>query len=400
MKKAPLLFLCHRIPFPPNKGDKIATFNLLKFLSSHFDVFLGYFVDERDDLAYVDALADYCVESFYVDICDRRQSVSGLKALYKGLSVTEAHYLSDEMQTWVDTIIEQQHINNVFVYSSGIYQFVENYTERHLVIDLCDIDSDKWRQYAENKPWFLRWIYQREQRLLSAYEQEILAQARYVGLVTEDESKLFCSLSPEKFADKIKTIPNGVDTVFFDPNATFDRPAELVTQSLSICFTGAMDYWANEDAVVWFCQHVWPKVRVSYAHCQFNIVGGNPTANVQKLAQLSGVNVTGRVPDVRPYIAEAQLVVAPMRIARGVQNKVLEGMSMAKVVVMTSMAQEGIEIDANIARYVVDDADEMAVLINQLLAQSLTEQGQYNRQWILNKFSWNGALKSLPTLFE
>jgi sugar transferase (PEP-CTERM/EpsH1 system associated) len=361
-KKTPLLFLCHRMPFPPNKGDKITTFNLLKFLSKRYDVHLGCFIDDEFDRQYIKELDKYCSSSMCLDICARKQSTSGIKALLSGNSVSVQHYISSEFQHWVDTTISKYSIDKLFVYSSGMSQFIENpqYRNKTRILDMADVDSDKWRQYAENKPWYSRWIYSREQMLLKQHEQNVLAEFEAITLITDDEAALFRTISPKKYQDKIVTLSNGVDTEYFSPSAEFDLTdlPELSTHAIS--FTGAMDYWANEDAVVWFCQYVWPIILTKYPQCVFYIVGGKPSEKVKKLADNTGVVVTGRVPDVRPYLAASILAVAPMRIARGVQNKVLEAMAMAKPVVMTSMGQEGIEVNGEQKALVIDDASVMA----------------------------------------
>ena len=401
MTKTPILFLCHRIPFPPNKGDKITTFNLLMFLSSRYDVHLGCFVDDEFDRQYIEELAKYCKSYYCEDICDRSQAKSGIKSLLTGQSVSVAHYNSTSFQTWVDDTISTNNLEKLFVYSSGMSQFIDfsRYATKTRVLDMADVDSDKWRQYAENKPWYSKWIYSREQRILEKYEQKILADFQALTLITDDEAALFRSISPSQQHDKIVTLANGVDTEYFSPEAEFDLTDLPKLNHLSISFTGAMDYWANEDAVVWFCQHVWQKVKAEFPDCTFYIVGGKPSDKVQKLAQLPGVVVTGRVPDVRPYLDASVIAVAPMRIARGVQNKVLEAMAMAKPVVMTSMGQEGIEVDDYQKSLVIDEPNLMAEKIIALIKKDERKYAQ-NREWIIHRYSWAGALEKLPSLLN
>jgi sugar transferase (PEP-CTERM/EpsH1 system associated) len=398
-KKEPLLFLCHRIPFPPNKGDKITTFNLLKYLSERYIVHLGCFIDDEFDRQYVQELEQFCQSSFCLDICQRRQSTSGVKALLTGESVSTAHYRSVEFQTWVDETVTENNIDLLFIYSSGMSQFVEHeqYHDKTRVLDMADIDSDKWRQYAENKPWYTRWIYSREQKILAKHEQRVLQDFEAVTFITDEEAELFRTMSDESYQEKIYTLSNGVDTDYFDPNAEFDLTDLPKLVSPSICFTGAMDYWANVDAVVWFCKNVWPQVLIKIPTCTFYIVGGKPPVKVTQLESLKGVVVTGRVPDVRPYLANSKLAIAPMRIARGVQNKVLEAMAMAVPVVMTSMGQEGIQVDATQKALVHDNPMDMAESIIGLLEKATIDYSQ-NRQWIIKHYSWNGALEKLPSL--
>ncbi|TKB03481.1 TIGR03087 family PEP-CTERM/XrtA system glycosyltransferase [Alteromonas portus] len=401
--KPPLLFLCHRMPFPPNKGDKITTFNLMNYLSKRFDLYLGSFIDDEFDKKYIDEVKAYCREVKFIDITRKRYLTSGLKSLMLAESVSTAHYRNEELQSWVHEVIDEHRIEYLFVYSSGMAQFIDFpvYKNKKRVLDMADIDSDKWRQYCENKPFYSKIIYAREYKLLKKLEQKILSEFDAITLITDEERDLFKSLSPKAFSNKIITLSNGVDTDYFDPSAQFDHTDSPLAESLSICFTGAMDYWANEDAVVWFCEKVWPLIIEEHPALIFYIVGGKPTERVKKLASIKGVFVTGRVVDVRPYIDKALVAVATLRIARGVQNKVLEAMSMAKPVVMTSMAQEGIALPTEQKRLVIDDEAIMAQTILNLVSDNArsTAIGEENRKWIVDRYSWEGALKPLDKLY-
>jgi sugar transferase (PEP-CTERM/EpsH1 system associated) len=398
---SPILFLCHRIPFPPNKGDKIATFNLLKFLSKHYQVHLGYFLDDSYDRQYIEQLKPYCVSSFELDISTRRQSLSGIKAILLGSSVSTTHYRSALFQRWVDDTIKRYQIEKLYVYSSAMAQFInhQRYQHKKRILNMTDIDSDKWRQYALSKPWYSQWIYSREHTELAHFEQQVLTSFDAVTLVTKQETALFSQMSPPSMKNKIHTLTNGVDTGYFDPDAAFDNTALPLMSSPALCFTGAMDYWANIDAVVGFCNDVWPHILAQYPSCKFYIVGGNPPSKVTELMSITGIVVTGRVPDVRPYLAHCNVAVAPMQIARGIQNKVLEAMAMAKPVVMSSMAQEGIDLTQNQRGLIHDSPMAMAQCINKLLSLSSTNYHE-NRQWIIKHYSWNGALRKLPQLID
>ncbi|MFD3319308.1 TIGR03087 family PEP-CTERM/XrtA system glycosyltransferase [Alteromonas macleodii] len=403
LMKPPLLFLCHRMPFPPNKGDKITTFNLMNYLSKRFDLYLGSFIDDEFDKKFIDEVKAYCREVKFIDITRKRYLTSGLKSLVLAESVSTAHYRNEELQRWVHKVINEHGIDYLFVYSSGMAQFIDfpEYKDKKRVLDMADVDSDKWRQYCENKPFYSKIIYAREYKLLKTLEQKILSEFDAITLITDEERDLFKSLSPKAYSDKIVTLSNGVDTDYFDPLAKFDHTDSPCAESLSICFTGAMDYWANEDAVVWFCEKVWPLIIEEHPALIFYIVGGKPTERVKKLASIKGVFVTGRVVDVRPYIDKALVAVATLRIARGVQNKVLEAMSMAKPVVMTSMAQEGIALPTEQKRLVIDDEAIMAQTILNLVSDNArsTVIGEKNRKWIVERYSWEGALKPLDKLY-
>ena len=402
--KLPVLFICHRIPYPPNKGDKIATFNIMKFLSEHYDLHLATFVDEPEDRQYKKTVKQYCSSVKFVDICHKTNLSSGLKSILKGLPVSIAHYHSDEMQEFVDATLSHYNIKNVVVYSSGVAQFASGpqYSELNRLLNMTDIDSDKWRQYAAKKAFPASFIYNREARLLATHEQAYLKEFDKVSLVTSDETKLFKSMSPQSLHEKIITITNGVDTNYFDPSAEFDFTDKPVHQEKMVCFTGAMDYWANVDAVVWFCENVWPKVLNIVPEATFYVVGGKPTPQVQKLSELPGVIVTGRVVDVRPFIAAADVCVGPLQIARGIQNKMLEAMSMAKPVVMTSLAAEGIELNETQQQCITDDPIQFAELIVGVLSapNNFIQEGVDNRNWITQKYGWEAALSPISKIFN
>lgn len=401
--KTPLLFLCHRMPFPPNKGDKIATFNLMKYLSKRFDLYLGCFIDDEFDFQYKDEVAKYCKETCFIDISSKRYIVSGIRSLVARTPVSVEHYKSASLQKWVDHVVAANDIDYLFAYCSSVAQFITpaRFANKKRVLDMCDVDSDKWRQYCENKPLHSKLIYGREYRLLSDYEQFLLRELDGITLVTDEERELFRKLSPQSYSEKISTLSNGVDIAYFSPDAEYDYTDQPQCDGPSICFTGAMDYWANEDAVVWFAEHVWPELSKACPNLTFYIVGGNPSERVKDIANLENVIVTGRVVDVRPFIAHATVCVATLRIARGVQNKVLEAMAMNKPVVMTSMAQEGIALPLSQQSFVQDTPSAVLSAIKQLLEspELAYSVGKENRGWIETHYSWDGALKPLDTIF-
>lgn len=398
MAKPALLYLCHRIPYPPNKGDKIRSFNLLKALAEQFDIYLACFVDDPYDWQYEDRLSQWCQDYLCVGQNKLVSKLKGLTAFVTGQPITLPYYSSRSLQAWVNNTMAQVKPSHVLVFSSAMAQFVAGpaFDNVKKIIDLVDVDSDKWRQYAENHQGIQRWIYQREHLKLAAYEQQCLARFEQTLLVSDDEAALFRRISAPAHQHKIKALLNGVDTLFFDPTVA-TAAAELPCATPYLVFTGAMDYWANVDAVRWFVSEVWPMLAGVHPELKFYIVGGKPTAEVQALAS-ERIIVTGRVHDVRPYISQAAIVVAPLRIARGIQNKVLEAMSMAKPIVATGMAMEGINAPLHQALQQSDDADRFAEYCLSMLA-SQPDAGQ-NRQWVLDNFTWQATLAPLTNWSE
>lgn len=386
-----LLYLVHRIPYPPNKGDKIRSFHFLRALAERYQVFLATFVDDPDDRQYIDALKPFCRESLCVDLNPRTGKLKSLQGLLSGEALSLPYYRNCQLQSWVDRMVAEHHIDRALIFSSPMAQYLTNHPSIRMVADYVDVDSDKWRQYAVSKRWPASWIYRREAEKLLQYETAMAGRAEMTLFVSRQEAQLFKQLAPG-CADKIGHVNNGVDTDFFDPELSFSSP--FPENQPAIVFTGAMDYWANVDAVQWFAQQVFPLVKQRFPAVKFYIVGSKPAKVVQQLADVdTSVVVTGRVDDVRPYVAFADVVVAPLRIARGIQNKVLEAMAMARPIVASSAAMEGIAADSLMNVAIADEPQEYAAKVVEYLQSSIKRIPE-NRVYVQDHFSWrhNGEL--------
>lgn len=394
-----VLYLAHRLPYPPNKGDKIRSYHLLKHLASHYQVFLGTFIDDPHDWQYVEQIKPLCTEVFIRPINPLWAKCKALSGFVTGQPLTLPYYTDSKMKHWVKTVLANQGINNVLVFSSAMGQFVDGNGQAAFrkIIDFVDVDSDKWRQYSEKKSGLAAWVYRREARQLQIYEKQLARSAAASLFVSEQEAKLFKQLAKDQ-ADQIYAMRNGVDLNYFNPQVAFN-PIPPLSGSARIVFTGAMDYWANVEAVTWFAKEVLPLLTQVQPDLHFYIVGGNPTSEVQQLAS-PHVTVTGRVDDVRPYIDAADLVVAPLRIARGIQNKVLEAMAMAKWVVATEQAMEGINPPKEIADTLPAMAQPMAdTILARLNVTDRQTSHQAARQWVAQHFSWESSLQQLNQWF-
>jgi len=393
-----VLFLCHRIPYPPNKGDKIASWQVMKALCGRATVHLGTFIDDPADSEHRARMEAMTGESCILDLKPLPRLLRAARGLLSGEALSVAMLRDARMQRWVDDLLSRHRIDHVVAFSSQMAPYVMHHTRgRRSVMDFCDVDSEKWRAYAADKAFPKSWVYAREGRALGHLERRAAAAFDASCFVTEPEAALFRQLYPE-LADRAHCIPNGVDHAYFDPAAYF-APVPL-DGAPRLVFTGAMDYWANVDAVVWFCAEVWPLLRARHPQASFTIVGGKPTAEVQALASRPGVNVTGRVADVRPYVQAADVVVAPLRIARGVQNKVLEGMAMARPVVATSGAFTGIEATPGSHMLVADTAQDYLAAIERFLAAPdyAAACGRAARAVVLERYDWTGSMNRLLCL--
>jgi sugar transferase (PEP-CTERM/EpsH1 system associated) len=391
-----LLFLTHRMPYPPNKGDKIRSFHMLRHLSQHYQVHLGTFVDDEADWRHVDTTRSFCGESHFATLNPSTARLRSLSGLLAGQALTLPYYYNAGMQHWVNDLLAKHPIHRILVFSSAMAQYVRQAGGRKRVIDFVDIDSDKWMQYAKSKHWPLSWLYRREGKLLLRYEREIAREFDASLFVSREEAELFKHLAPES-ADKTGYFSNGVDTGYFSPEREYPNPYPEDDQVL--VFTGAMDYWPNIDAVKWFAGEIFPAIHAAHPQTRFYIVGSRPSAAVSELARLPGISVTGTVADIRPYLAYARLAVAPLRIARGLQNKVLEAMAMEKIVVSSPQAAEGIQATPGEELHVASSVQEFGQTILTLLAEKTSgPMGKAARARILSDYDWDSCLARVDAL--
>ena len=392
-----LLFLAHRIPYPPNKGDKIRSYHLLKHLSERYRVHLGTFIDDPDDWQHVDRVKELCGATHFARLDPRTARLRSLTGLATNQPLTLCYYRDAGMQAWVARVQRELPIRRVLVFSSAMAQYAAQTGQARRIVDFVDIDSDKWRQYAEKKPWPMSWLYRREGRQLLRYERQVAQNFDASLFVSQAEAELFRELAPES-AHKTRHFNNGVDAGYFSP--AHDHPSPYPADEAPIVFTGAMDYWPNVDAVQWFAQEVLPAVLAQHAAARFYIVGARPAAAVRALAELAGVRVTGAVADVRPYLAHARLAVAPLRIARGIQNKVLEAMAMAKPVVASAQALEGIAASVGAEVLLARNGAEFVDSVLSLLQQPRDTMGEAARARVLADYTWERNLGIVDELLE
>lgn len=394
-----LLYLVHRIPYPPNKGDKIRSFHLLRHLAQRYRIHLGAFVDDPADWAHGETLRRWVEgELCLLPLSRRRALLRSLTGLVTGRPLTLPYYRDRRMERWVKARLSQG-VRRALVYSSSMAQYLLPYQEVHRIIDFVDMDSDKWRQYAGSHPFPLSLLYRREAARLFAFERSVARAFAASLFVSPAEAELFRRQAPESAA-RVFAISNGVDTEYFSPQASLPSPYPPGEQA--VVFTGAMDYWANVDAVCWFAEAVWPALSAAHPAAVFYIVGARPEARVRALAGLPRVVVTGAVADVRPYLAHARLAVAPLRIARGIQNKVLEAMAMARATVVSPQALEGIAARPGEEVAVADGAGEFLSRCAALLADPARAEvlGRRARARVLADYGWDAHLARLDGLLE
>lgn len=392
-----LLYLVHRIPYPPNKGDKIRSYHLLKYLSTRYHVHLGTFIDDPNDWQYVDTVKALCASSHFAALNPRTARIKSLTGLMNGRPLSLDYYRNQGLGAWVKNTLSQHPVERVLVFSSAMAQYAMQAKKARRVIDFVDIDSDKWRQYAENKAWPMSWVYGRESRELLRYEREVAAAFHASLFVSQAEAELFRKLAPD-VANKVGHFCNGVDTDYFSPDRHYPNP--YASNAHAIVFTGAMDYWPNVDAVEWFAREMLPSIRLAHPEAVFYIVGSRPTPQVEALAQLPGVKVTGAVPDIRPYVAHANVAVAPLRIARGIQNKVLEAMAMAKITIVSPEALEGIAAEPGRDLLLANGTKEFTSAVCNVLSGSHQDMGAAARACVISGYGWESHLNNVQQLLN
>lgn len=393
-----LLYLAHRLPYPPNKGDKVRTFHEVKFLAQRYIVHLGTFVDDRTDWEHCDKLRELCGETCFIPLSPFWARVKSARGFVSGEALSVAFYRDRRISRWVDRLLRERPVGRVALYSSPMAQYVLHWNSIVRVATLADVDSDKWRQYASTKRWPLSWVYARESRKLLEFERRVAHECEATVLAATHEAEFFRQLAPES-ATRIFDICNGVDSDYFSPEHELANPYD--NDVMPIVFTGAMDYWPNIDAVEWFAREVFPTIRKQHRSAWFYIVGMRPVARLNRLRQTEGITITGGVPDVRPYLAHAAVAVAPLRISRGIQNKVLEAMAMGLPVVISTQAAEGISARAGEEVLVADSAEAYIREVTRALAGSVAQQvGRAARSRVVTSYSWPANLERLVHLLE
>lgn len=395
---ARILFLAHRIPFPPNKGDKIRSWHFLEHLAKRHSIHLGFYVDNPKDIQHVAHL-----ENLFDTVCWQyvgpvRQKLGMLWGLLSGKPLTTAAYPKQKLRAYVRRLMDAGEVDAVFLFSGAVAALVDMKSSKApVVLDLVDVDSAKWAQYAPGAGFPMSWVYRREAHLLAVFEKAFADTADRTLFVSDDEAELFRS-TVFKNGDpaRIGYVNNGVDIAHFDPGR-FDAAQE----NQIVIFTGAMDYHPNIEAAEWFVGHVWPLVLKENPQAIFVIAGAPVHPRVSALAGET-VKVLGFVDDMAEEISRAAIVVAPLQTARGIQNKVLEGMAMAKAVIATPEAKEGIDAAEGEHLIVADGAEAFAGAVLSLLSEPPKAKtiGTAARAHMERHYHWDACLTELDRIFD
>jgi len=390
-----ILFLTHRVAYPPNKGDKLRAFNIIKHLSGQHSIHLACVTENRDELKYANELTAYCksVNIVYMGVIWRK--IKSLFCLLSGRPLTLPYFYSYRLHKKIKESINTEKYGLIYIYSSSMAQYVLDINGIPKIMDFIDVDSEKWRQYSQYTGFPLNIVYKLESRRLRKYEEKIANLVDHCIVVSQEERALFKSFLRSTADEKISVVSNGVDFQYF-------KPASLSYEKGRLIFTGAMDYFANVDAILYFYKEIFPLIKKQVPLVKLYIVGSNPAGEIKKLAADKDVIVTGFVKDIRPYLEKSAVCVVPLRIGRGIRNKILEAMSMGVPVVAMSEAVFGIEAKDNEELFVEDNPGDfvertIALLKDQDLRLRLSQNG---RKFIENNYNWGSNLAKLDTIIE
>ena len=378
-----ILFVAHRLPWPPVKGDKIRSSRWIEALSARHEVYLGAFAESGTEREAGEALRGRVAE---LAVFRRPPRIAGARAFLTGTSLTEAVYRSRAMGAFVRRIVAEQCPEVAIGFSAATARYLEG-LKIPRILDLVDVDSVKWRRYGESR--FPRALYRFEARRLARREVAILDGFTRVTVVSRAEAARL----PAGHG-RLEVLRNGVDSEYFAP------PAGPAPDGDGLVFTGAMDYPPNAEGVEWFVRRVLPRIQRERPSAAITIVGSNPAAGVRALARRPGVRVTGAVADVRPALHAAAVAVAPILTAMGVQNKVLEAMAAERPVVATAGAAEGLDVAPGRELLVADGEEAFAEAVVSLLrdtgaARALARAG---RRRVLADYAWGPVLMRMEAM--
>lgn len=398
-----ILFLAHRLPFPPDRGDKIRSHHILQRLARIAPVHVATFADDPGDLAHEGMLAGLA-RSYCLRVRSKPLWRAGLEAVFKREPVSVAAFRDENIARYVRDVIATGTIGSIYVFSGQMGQYVPDDFSGRVLMDLVDVDSAKFDAYAMEGGFPRRLIDAREGRLLRIEEERLGRRSCETLLVSEAEAALFRSRLADPAGVTVLALCNGIDAEFFDPaDEVGHLPSSFAgTSGPNIVFTGQMDYAPNIAAAERLIQRILPGLRARFPHAECHIVGRNPPPVLCAFDGHDGVRVWGSVPDVRPFVGAADLVVVPLDIARGVQNKVLEAMAMARPIVLTSGAATGIGARDNIHFAVADDDADLIRRASELLGRPElgARMGTAARQYVIENLGWDAVLQRLEGLIS
>jgi len=385
-----ILMLAHRLPYPPTTGDRIRAYHVARGLAARHHVTLACPLS-ADELPAAQMLREHIPDMEYAALSSLRRWTRALAGVAAGTPISVGYFSSPTLARRIRERVHNAHYDVVYVLSSSMAQYVPSGVP--VLIDFQDVDSEKFARYGAEGATPLRWIFRLEAHRLRRYERTAARRATLAVFVTDAEAMSFRSIAPEA---TIEVVTGGVDTEYFHARTTVKASAP------TIIFTGALDYLPNVDAVRYFSDAILPHVRRHVSEARFVVVGRHPVRAIRRLAGRPGISVVADVPDVRPYLAAAHVAVAPLRITRGLPNKVLEAMAMGLPVVATPATAPAIDAEVGTQWFVEDSPRAFGARVAALLtdAGGRVRVGTAARRLVETRYSWSATLGRLERLIE
>jgi polysaccharide biosynthesis protein PslH len=388
-----ILFLVHRLPYPPDKGDRIRTYHILKYLAERATVHVACLADEHVGEAAVTALRRFAAQVAVVRIDGPGRWLRALGSLLTGASISEGAFASADLRASLRQWAQATRFRACLASASSLVPYLRlpELREVPAIVDLIDVDSQKWLDYAAASKIPRRWLYRLAASRLRRVERQLASWAHGVVVTTPVEAAIYDSFAGPGTA---RVVANGVDLDYFRPEPGETEPACV--------FVGALDYRPNVEGVCWFCREVWPVLRQRRPDARLLLVGRRPAPAVQRLGGQSGVEVVGQVPDVRPYLRRAALAIVPLQIARGVQNKLLEALAMAKAVVASPQCVAGLQTQRDVHLKIADSAAAWTEIVVGLLENKNERDrlGAAGRRYVEQYHRWETCLTPLGNLLH
>jgi sugar transferase (PEP-CTERM/EpsH1 system associated) len=397
-----ILYLTHRVPYPPNRGDRIRSYHTLRFLAARAKVDLACLADEPVTNECRAVLRELCDEVAIVPVGRKQRWVRAIASLASGRSATEGLFWSPELSRVVEQWSSGTRYDAVLIYCSSMGPYLAHVCQprTNCLVDLVDVDSQKWFDYAERCFGPKRWLYRLEGRRVRQIEKDLARRSQGITVVSANEACLLQSICPQA---PVTAVCNGVDCEYFQPTSVSDPECQQrmgEKGGVSCAFVGALDYRANVDGITWFCREVWSQVCQQVPTAKLTLVGHRPTISVRQLARHPNIEIVADAPDVRPYLSDASVVVVPLRIARGIQNKVLEALAAGKPVIASRQALDGLDVVDGEHVYQADSATDWMNRIRNLFQDSAERRrlGAAGREFVLRHHIWEACLQPLVEL--
>jgi sugar transferase (PEP-CTERM/EpsH1 system associated) len=389
-----ILFISHRIPYPPNKGDKLRAFNIIKHLAQKHEISLACMVESREELKYVADLKPYCKQIYGEYISPFKCRLNYVRYLFSNYPLTMAHFYSVRFKQHIARLIAQNKYDLLYIYSAAMSQYVLDIDRIPKLLDLVDADCQKWLSYAEYAHFPMSSVYRLEGERTRGYERAVCPKFSACTLVSTVEKQILEQFMP---GGNLHVVPNGINQ---EPYLPYLKRKEPATPNL--LFVGGMFYFAYIDGIMHFYEHAFGHIKKAFPEVKFYIVGADPAPKVLKLNQDPNVCVTGYVEEVLPYLEQAMVYVVPLRMAPGIQNKILEAMAMNIPVVSSTAAVAGIDAKCGRDLLVADEPKAFAQAVIRLLnnPQLRQELAQNARRLITEKYDWQKNLKKLDQILE